>query len=122
MEGGPAFVLDEPAGFGQVGDNRSVRAKTLLPGLGTAVLAMSPCQEGRSWIFDASRTERPWSGGSCCQLTGTVTVSETTPSSRSVRVAAVNETSTMWGVHCSFGQVGVGGSGAGEAVVTLNSN
>ena len=46
--------------------------------------------------------------------TGTVIVSDTTPSSRRVTVALVNSTSVMLGVHWLLGQVGVGGSGSGR--------
>jgi len=47
--------------------------------------------------------------------TGTVMVSETTPSSESVRVASPNSTSTTVAVHIGFGQESAG-------VATLNRN
>ena len=47
-----------------------------------------------------------------CYVTGTVTVSDTFPSSSRVRVAVVNVTSTMFGVHWLFEHVGVGGRGS----------
>src|ERR687898_1151191 len=56
------------------------------------------------------------------QVTGTVTVSETTPSSNRVSVAVVNATSTTVVVHISLGHVGVGGSGAGSSVSMVNTN
>lgn len=57
-----------------------------------------------------------------CQLTGTVIVSETTPSSSSVTVASPKVTSVISGVHWLFGHVGVAGSGFGSALSSLNLN
>src|SRR6266545_1601568 len=54
-------------------------------------------------------------------VTGTVTWSDCVLSSNSVSVAVVKATSVITGVHWSFGHVGVGGRGAGESVVIVNS-
>jgi hypothetical protein len=51
-----------------------------------------------------------------------MTWSVCTPSSNGVRVAVVNATSTISGVHWSFGHVGVGGRGSGSSVSMVNTN
>lgn len=72
-----------------------------------------------------AETNVPRGTGSGCQPTVTSTKSETTTSppmvSKSVSLAVVNETSTMCGIHASFGHVGVGSSGSGESDVTLKT-